>query len=87
MVPGSRLVKKMEKVLFIAAEVKREGSYGKVGPADTAVRLLLAEVVVKPTLLFNTETWVNITDQELKAIDRGHYQVLRKIFEQREKNP
>ena len=83
----SKIVKKMEKVSFIAAEVKREGSYGKVGPADTAVRLLLAEVVVKPTLLFDTETWVNITDQELKALDRGHYQVLRKIFEQRENTP
>ena len=57
------------------------------GATDTGVRFLLLETVVKSTLLFNTETWVNITKQELKEIDQGHYQVLRKIFEQKKSTP
>ena len=83
----SKAEKKMEKVNFIAAEVKRKGSYSMVGKADTSVRVLLLEQVVKPTLLFNTETWVNVTKNELKALDKGHYQVLRKVFEQKEHTP
>ena len=50
----SKIERKMEKASFIAAEVKRKGSYTMVGKADTDVRLLLLEQVVKPTLLFNT---------------------------------
>ena len=83
----SKIAKKMEKSQYISAEVKRHGSYERVGAADTGVRLLLLETVVKPTLLFNTETWVNITNEEMEAIDRGHYQVLRKIFEQKKNTP
>ena len=83
----SKIERKMEKASFIAAEVKRKGSYTMVGKADTDVRLLLLEQVVKPTLLFNTETWVNVTKEELRAVDKGHYQVLRKIFEQRQHTP
>ena len=83
----SKIIKKMDKRQYIAAEVKRQGSYEKVGAADTGVRFLLLETVVKSTLLFNTETWVNITKQELKEIDQGHYQVLRKIFEQKKSTP
>ena len=77
----------MEKASYVAAEVKREGSYKQVGKADTEMRLILMEVVVKPTLLFNTETWVNIRKEEMKRINRGHYLVLRKVFEQRENTP
>ena len=84
---SSKIVKKMEKTQFIAAEVKRQGSYERVGIADTDVRFLLIESVVKPTLLFNTETWVNVNKAELKAINQGHYQVLRKIFEQKDSTP
>ena len=83
----SKINKKMEKANYIAAEVKRQGSYSRVGGADTSVRLLLLETVVKPTLLFNTETWVNVTNDELKAVDRGHYLVIRKIFEQKQSTP
>ena len=83
----SKIEKKMGKANFIAAEVKRKGSYSRVGEADTSVRLLLLESVVKSTLLFNTETWVNVTKEEMKNIDRGHYLVLRKIFEQKQNTP
>ena len=60
----------MSKASYIAAEVKRQGSYERVGNADTSVQVLLIETVVKPTLLFNTETWVNISREELSAVDR-----------------
>ena len=83
----SKIEKKMGKANFIAAEVKRKGSHSRVGDADTSVRLLLLETVVKSTLLFNTETWVNVTKEEMKNIDRGHYLVLRKIFEQKQNTP
>ena len=83
----SKIEKKMEKKNYIAAEVKRQGSYSKVGKADVSVRMLLMEILVKPTLLTNTETWVNITNAEMKRINQGHYQVLRKVFEQKESTP
>ena len=52
-----------------------------VGDADTEVRLLLLGTVVKPILMFNSETWVNVTKEEMKAVDKGHYEAVRKIFE------
>ena len=83
----SKIEKKMEKRKFIAAEVKRYGSYSQVGKADVSVRMLMMEALVKPTLLFNTETWIDITDGEMKKINQGHYEVLRKVFEQKESTP
>ena len=83
----SKIRKKMSKSNYIAAEVKRQGRYENVGKADTSVRLLLLETMVKQTLVFNTETWVNVTQEELKAIDKEHYMVLRKVFEQKQNTP
>ena len=83
----SKIEKKMEKVGFISAEVKRRGSYKMVGCADGSVRMLMLEALVKPTLLANTETWVNLTCAETEKINQGHYQVLRKVFEQKEGTP
>ena len=84
---SSKILKKMEKVSYISAEVKRQGGYNMVGKADTEVRLLLLETVVKPTLMFNSETWVNVTKEEMKAVDKGHYEAVRKIFEQKKHTP
>ena len=83
----SKIQKKMEKKEFIAAEVKRLGGFTMVGDADTAVRMFLIETVVKPTVLYNTETWVHIDEKEVNEINRGQYFLLRKIFEQKEKTP
>ena len=83
----SKILKKMEKRNFICSEVKRMGSYNEVGEADTSVRMLLMETTVKQTLLFNTETWVNVLPSEMELIDRYHYEILRKVFEQRENVP
>ena len=83
----SKIEKKMERRSYITAEVKRLGSYNEVGNADTSTRRELLEILVKPTLLFNTETWVNVSKLEMDAINRNHYQVLRKTFEQREHVP
>ena len=84
---GSKIKKKMEKASYIAAEVKRQSSHEMVGNSDTSVRLLLLETVVIPTLLFNTETWVNVTKEEMNSINKGHYEVMRKAFEQGESTP
>ena len=82
-----KIEKKMEKSSFIASEVCRMGNYAEVGAADTSVRELLMETVVKPSLLFNTETWINITKEELRRIDKQHYMILKRIFEQKEHVP
>jgi hypothetical protein len=83
----SKIDKKMSKANYIAAEVKREGSYARVGNADASVRVFLLETVVKQTMLFNTETWVNVTEEELKLVDKRHYLILRKVFEQKKSTP
>jgi hypothetical protein len=83
----SKINKKMSKANFIAAEVKRHGSYQKVGKADTSVRMFLLDAVVKQTLLYNTHTWVNMTKEEMKAVDKEHYAILRKVFDQKLNTP
>ena len=83
----SKIKKKMSKANFIAAEVKRQGRYENVGSADTSVRTFLLDTVVAQTLLFNTKTWVNMTKEEKKAVDKEHYMILRKIFEQKQNTP
>ena len=83
----SKIKKKMSKANFIAAEVKRHGRYENVGNADTSVRMFLLDSVVAQTLLFNTKTWVNMTKEEKKAVDKEHYMILRKIFEQKQNIP
>ena len=82
-----KIEKKMEKRSYISAEVKRMGNYKEVGAADTSIRRLLLETSVKQTLLFNTESWVNVTPNEMELIDKNHYEVLRKTFEQKEHVP
>ena len=44
----SKIKKKMEKVKHMAYEVKNSGSYKEVGNADTEVRFILLDQVVKP---------------------------------------
>ena len=83
----SKIVKKTEKAKYIAEEVKRQGSYVRVGSADTSVRILLLDTVVKPTLLSNTETWINVNKEEMEKVNQVHYMVLKKVFEQRENTP
>ena len=84
-----KIEKKMEKSKFIAGEIRRQGRYGRVGEADTSTRLLLLEMVATPTLLVNTETWVNITkdDMEVGKINLAHYEVLKRVFEQGDSTP
>ena len=82
-----KIEKKMEKRSFIASEICRMGNYTDVGEADTSVRELLLETIVKPSLLFNTETWLNITKEELRLIDKQHYNILKRVFEQKEHVP
>ena len=84
---GSKIAKKMEKVKYIAGEVKRAGSFDEVGEADTEIRIMLLQTVVKPTLLFSTETWININKEEWRKITAAHYEVIRKIFEQKKNTP
>ena len=83
----TKIKKKMEKVNHIAEEVKHSGHYNEVGKADTEVRLMLVEIVVKPTLLYNTETWIDIRVKEWEAINKGQYEMLKRVFEQRGSTP
>ena len=40
-------------------------------------------MVVKPTLLCNTETWIGVGEKEEKEVKKHHYEILRKCFEQK----
>ena len=71
----------------MSSEVKRQGDSRIVGNADTMIRLFLMDMVIKPSLLCNTETWINITVKEEKEINKSHYQVIRRILEQKESTP
>ena len=82
-----KIQKKMEKIKFMAFEVKRNGSSNIVGKADTSLRLLLLKTIIEPSVLYNTETWVNITDEELKEIEKAHYEILQIVFEQSSGTP
>ena len=83
----SKIRKKTEKINYMAYEIKNSGKYEEVGNADTEVRFLLLEQVAKPSLLYNTETWINITKEEEKELNRAQYQLLKKVFEQKENTP
>ena len=77
----------MEKSNHIVVEIKKYSSYEMVGDADVEVRMLLLETIVKPSLLFNTETWIGIIKKDTNEIEKYHYQVLRKSFEQKKGTP
>ncbi len=77
-----KIRKKMEKMKYMGNEVKRMGSYSKVGYADMSVRLWLLETTVKPTLLSNTETWCNISNNEEKLFTTYHHELLCIVFGQ-----
>ena len=87
---GSNLTKikrKMKKSNHVITEVKKVSRYEMVGEADVEVRMLLLEMIVKPTLLFNTETWIDLKQKDIKEIEKHHYQIIRKAFEQKQGTP
>ena len=59
-----KIKKKEEKVGHMIQEVKRYGSWTKVGNMDLKVRLHLLEKNVMPSLTYNMENWTNITKRE-----------------------
>jgi hypothetical protein len=82
-----KIDKKMKKLDHIISEIKIYSAYEKVGRADTFVRMMLLDVTVQPSLLFSTETWVGITKDDQQLIQKYHYTVLRKSFEQKQGTP
>ena len=76
-----------EKIEFMAAEVKMQGSYERVGKGDTQVRKLLIETTIIPSILANTETWTQITENDMKMIDNKQYQMLKIVYEQPQGTP
>ena len=63
------------------------GAVEKFGNKDMAVRFLLIELIVKPSLLANVETWCNISKEEEMMITQALYEVLEITFKQRDKVP
>ena len=72
---------RMEKLMFMANKVKRQGHFEKVGKGDTQVRKTLIETTIIPSVLANTETWTSITDVEFRALDQAHYKMMRVVYE------
>ena len=60
--------------------IKRESSENKIGKAALAVRIMLIEVTIAPTILGNTETWHNVTKQEQQAITTTHHKALTRAL-------
>ena len=79
-----KIQKKMEKINHIVCEIKKYSSFDMVGDADVEVRMLLLEMISKPSLLFNTETWVGVGEKEEKELQKHQYKVVRKSFEQKQ---
>ena len=73
----------MKKLKHVVNETIRYSSYNMVGNADVQVRMMLLEMIVKPTLLYNTEAWIGINEKEEKELQKHHYEILRKCFEQK----
>ena len=82
-----KIRKRMVKAKYMACEVKRMGSTKRVGKAATMVRLMLMEVVIKPTLLANTETWCKVGEKEANEWKKWQYMVLRVLMEQKKGTP
>ena len=60
----NKIAHQAEKVDLMITNVKRESSEKSIGKAALTVRVMLTEVTIVPTVLSNTETWRNITEQE-----------------------
>ena len=82
-----KIRKKMEKAKYMAHETKRMGSYGNVGNAAITVRMILLDMVVKPSLLSNAETWCNITMAEETQLTKHHHKILCIVFGQKKSTP
>ena len=82
-----KIQKKMERAKYMAYEVKRMGSAKLVGRAAAMVRLLLNDMIVKPTLLSNTETWCKVGKLEEDEWKKWQYQVNTIIMEQKMGTP
>ena len=78
---------RIKNIEYMATEVKRQGSYYRVGKADTQVRRLLIEATVIPSILANTETWTNITKKEMEMLDKAQYRMMLIIYEQKQGTP
>ena len=82
-----KIEKRIEKIEYMASEVKRQGSNNKVGSLDLQIRTLLVDTIIKPSILYNTETWENLTKAEIKKINSAQYRELLIVFEQRSNTP
>ena len=82
-----KIEKRMEKSKYMAYEVKRMGSPKRVGQAAAEVRLFLSEMIVKPTLLSNVETWCKVGKVEDDLWRKHQYQIIRVLMEQRVGTP
>ena len=75
-----KLEKKKEKINHMIQEVKRLGSYHKVGKMDMRVRLQLLDKIVMPALLYNMDLWTRVTKKEEEEINGMQGKILKGIF-------
>jgi hypothetical protein len=77
----SKIKNKGEKIDLMINNINREGSEKKVGKAAVPIRIMLAEIVITPTILSSTETWHNISVTEQQAITSLHQKTLTRILQ------
>ena len=75
------IMKKQEKVPFMAAYIKRVASTYTMGNMAVAARLKLMEVVSMPSIFYNAEVYPNLTNEETEIVERIQGKILRKILE------
>ena len=76
-----------KKVEYLLKEIRKYGDVNKVGKMALEVRKKVYETVVVPTLFANTETWSNVTENELNELEKMQYKILREIYEQPQSTP
>jgi len=82
-----KIKKRVEKIKYLAKEVRRYGNYQNVGRADVDIRFLLIDTIAHPSILYNTEAWSMIKEKDNDILHQAQAEFLKIIFEQKTSTP
>ena len=78
---GINIRKRKEKLPFMLATIKHQGSPTKVGVYAVEARLKLAQTVIIPSLLYNAEAFQQYKEKEIEELESIQLKILTSIFE------
>ena len=73
--------KRKENLQYIISFIKRQASPRSIGIYTVEARLVLAEAVIIPSILYNVEAFPVITERELKDLESIQLSILTNILE------